>query len=95
MSTVKAVCTVKEIWNKNDCYRSNIEQDPNTQKDKKEAIYYDKIHHANFQHIKPFFEAKKQQQLNGEEWNLEYLSAFDWDVLLWCLNLLFKLQGNP
>ena len=45
--------------------RTNSEHDPNTEKVKKNAIYFDKTQHENILG-NPFFQATKQQ-LNGEK----------------------------
>ena len=47
---------------------------------KKNAIYIDKTQRANFRY-KPLFQATKEQ-LHGKKLNVEYLSAFDWAVLV-------------
>ena len=41
---------------------TDFKGDPNTQKLKKNAIYYDKTQHANFRGYPPFQATKQQQQ---------------------------------
>ena len=64
--------------------QQNMEPDPNTQKFQKNTIYYDKTQYAHFQ-VSAFF--KLQKHLSGEKWDVGYLSAFDWAVLLCCFGV--------
>ena len=52
---------------------------------KKNAIYYVKTQHANFQG-NPLFKATKQH-LNSEKLNVGYLYASGWAVLLYCFGV--------
>ena len=57
-------------------------QDPNTQKVQKNAVYEDKIQHANFQ-SNPLYQATKQQS-NGKKWDGELSHVFGWAMLFSC-----------